>query len=542
MPLAVATVDPGGALRIAIPGGDGWAVGGNFYLTDNFGEQVSGLVKVSLSDGTLFEFACPDGTGERPFAGFITGSAITWVEFSGPAWVDFSKPTFATLANLYAARNPVAFAPTVTMAYSSVPAWLGGVGTFQANTTGRPPFDYQLMKNGVLVDSGTNALLVVTNVQAADLASDFSIRVTNYFGSAMVSNLSLYPTTVAAWGWNEYGQCHTPPGLTNMVQVAGGLWHTLGLQAGGTVAAWGRNTAGQTNVPAGLTNVIAVAAGWHHSLALCGGGTVVAWGDNAVGQTNVPPGLNNAIAVAAGNYHNLALQTNGTVVAWGRNWEGQTNVPPDLTNVVAVACGGSHSLALRANGTVVTWGLNGEGQTNVPPSLTNVVAVAGGGNHSLALRANGTVVAWGRNWDGQATVPAGLTNVVAVAAGAYHSLALQADGTVVAWGINWLGQTTLPPGLTNALSVASGYGNSLALVDSGPLARQALAQNPTRTQSGFSLQIPTQSGYVYRLEYKDTLPATTWVPFPLVPGNGGIQTLTDPSASSAARFYRVRSW
>ena len=64
---------------------------------------------------------------------------------------------------------------------------------------------------------------------------------------------------------------------------------------------------GQTTVPGGLSNVVAIAAGGYHSLALKSDGTVVGWGDNGYGQTTVPAGLSNVAAIAAGGYHSLAL-------------------------------------------------------------------------------------------------------------------------------------------------------------------------------------------------------------------------------------------
>lgn len=57
------------------------------------------------------------------------------------------------------------------------------------------------------------------------------------------------------------------------------------------IVAWGNSEHGQTNVPSGLSNVVAVAAGFHHSLGLTAEGKVVAWGDNQLGQTDVPSGL-----------------------------------------------------------------------------------------------------------------------------------------------------------------------------------------------------------------------------------------------------------
>ncbi len=180
----------------------------------------------------------------------------------------------------------------------------------------------------------------------------------------------------------------------------------------------------QTSVPPGLNNVVTVAGGTFSSLALRHDGTVVAWGAGFFNLTNVPAGLNNVVTIAGGGYHNLAIRNDGTVAAWGDNSANQTVVPVGLTNVVAIACGSYHSLALKYDGTVAAWGDDSAGQTDVPPGLSNVVAVAAGGFHSLALKNDDTVVVWGDNSSGQTSLPVGLTNAVAVAAGYLHSLAL----------------------------------------------------------------------------------------------------------------------
>jgi alpha-tubulin suppressor-like RCC1 family protein len=172
------------------------------------------------------------------------------------------------------------------------------------------------------------------------------------------------------------------------------------------VVAWGADYIGQTNVPPGLSNVVAIAGAYDHSLALKNNGTAVAWGDNTFGQTNVPAGLNNVVAVAGGEYYSLALKNSGTVAAWGANILGQTNVPAGLNNVVTIAGGTYTSLALKNDGTVVAWGYIA-GLTNVPAGLSNAVAIAGGGYHNLAIKNDGTVVAWGDNSAGQTNVPAG---------------------------------------------------------------------------------------------------------------------------------------
>ena len=100
--------------------------------------------------------------------------------------------------------------------------------------------------------------------------------------------------------------------------------------------------------PVGLTNVVAIAAGAYHSLAVKNDGTVVAWGWDAGGQSTVPPGLSGVSKVAGGYAFSMALKTDGTLVTWGDNSDGQTTVPAGTTQVTAIAAGASHVLALRA--------------------------------------------------------------------------------------------------------------------------------------------------------------------------------------------------
>jgi len=209
---------------------------------------------------------------------------------------------------------------------------------------------------------------------------------------------------VAAAGSDADGQTQVPGNLSNVVAVACGLYHSLALCSDGTVVAWGTSTNsavinendgidyGQSVVPPGLSNVVAIAGGGCHSLALKSDGTITGWGSDAAGESNPPLGLSNVVAIAAGASHSLALRANGMVVAWGSNLYEQTNVPAGLSNVVAIACGAGHSLALKSNGTVVAWGAvvgtNANvnyGQAVVPAGLSNVGQIAAGMFNSLAL-------------------------------------------------------------------------------------------------------------------------------------------------------------
>ncbi len=351
-------------------------------------------------------------------------------------------------------------------------------------------------------------------------------------------------TVPVAWGDNYSGQfglgsadgaAHPVPALVprtgalagkTVVAVAAAGAHSLALCSDGTVAAWGWNSYGQlgngltvdsptpvaVNTSGALAGkkVVALAAGHGYSLALCSDGTVAAWGGNSAGQlgngstvdSSTPVAVDTSgalagktvVAVAAGLEHSLALCRDGTVAAWGGGYNGQlgnpslgspyssTPVAVDVSGalagktVVALAAGCAHSLALCSDSQVYAWGRNDYGQLGDTTTTNSsrpvavdtsgalagktVVAVAAGNEHSLALDSEGQVVAWGYNSAGQlgnpslgsfdSATPVAVSTaatsalagkaVVALAAGEAHSLALDSEGQVVAWGYNYFGQ------------------------------------------------------------------------------------------------------
>ena len=95
-------------------------------------------------------------------------------------------------------------------------------------------------------------------------------------------------------------------------------WGDNVLRPDGTVKALHFNSDGQTKVPAGLSGVVEIAAGQYHTVALQQDGTVVAWGKNDDGQTTVPAGLSGVVAIAAGEYHTVALSIEPYSHALGR--------------------------------------------------------------------------------------------------------------------------------------------------------------------------------------------------------------------------------
>jgi alpha-tubulin suppressor-like RCC1 family protein len=283
----------------------------------------------------------------------------------------------------------------------------------------------------------------------------------------------------------------------SVIACAGGMDHTIALMSDGTVWTWGINTFGQLGdgtkrnfrvLPMqveGISGVVAVSAGNWHSVALKADGTVWAWGDNQSGQigdgsaflNRAAPvqvaGLSGITHIACGETYTIALKNDGTVWAWGSNrmkfWKEKAvifkNVPAQvngLHDTIAISGRFFHILALKKDGTVWSWGSNPMGQlgdgstierdTPAPvKGLADVIAIAAGRDQSVALKKDGTVWAWGGIRTSQSkdpkvalqemTVPAPvqigeLTGVVAIAAGKEHAVALKKDGTVWTWGSN----------------------------------------------------------------------------------------------------------
>jgi hypothetical protein len=56
----------------------------------------------------------------------------------------------------------------------------------------------------------------------------------------------------------------------------------------------------------------------------------------------------------------------------------------------------------------------------------------------------------------------------------------------------------------------------------------------------FRLSVSTTGGLTYVPEYKNSLTESAWKPLNSVTGDGTVKVLTDPSAPTSQRFYRVQ--
>ena len=111
----------------------------------------------------------------------------------------------------------------------------------------------------------------------------------------------------------------------------------------------------------------------------------------------------------------------------------------------------------------------------------------------------------------------------------------------------FLDTPVLPGGYWYGLKVFDGAGNETdrtsavtGAIHATVLPAQARINNPRLVGRQFSVSVTTSLGANYTLEYKNAWADPAWMPAQTVPGTGDTITLTDSTATSPSRFYRVR--
>ncbi len=188
----------------------------------------------------------------------------------------------------------------------------------------------------------------------------------------------------------------------NIVSLATGEKHTVGLKADGFVVATEfakdylyKGTripnyySGQCDVNF-WADVVAIAAGYYHTLGLRSDGSVFAAG--YMDEPECKVGAWRDIVIISADSHSVGLKKDGTVVATGANKDGECNVS-DWTNIVDVTAGGSTTFGLKADGTVVSTGRYSEDEwDNGISGWTEIVQIVATTNFVVGLKSNGTVV------------------------------------------------------------------------------------------------------------------------------------------------------
>lgn len=228
-----------------------------------------------------------------------------------------------------------------------------------------------------------------------------------------------------------------------------------------------------------------------------------------------------------------------------------------------VIAGAMASFIVEAAGTAplsYQWWFNGtntiSGTTNAALVLTNVQASDAGDYTVVVTNAAGAVTSAVATLSvllpptittqpsNQTLIPGATTSFSVVAVGTPPlSYQWRKDGADI------VGATLDTLTLTNVQSAqAGGYSavvTNIAGSVTSVVATLSVLAPPTMTNQilvghNFSVLVSTALGANYTLQYKNTLADADWKDAEALPGTGSAITLTDSTATSAARFYRVR--
>jgi len=429
------------------------AVGSNLTVVKNTGlgfisgtfENLAQGQAVALSfNGATYNYVANyyGGTGNDLVLQWASGRSMGWGlgtsgQLGGNSTVNSSVPAAVSTSGILSNKTVIAMAAgqNHTLALCSD----GTLSAWGANAYGQ-------FGNGTFANSSVPVAVNASGVLATKTV--IAVAAGLYHSMALCSD-----GTVATWGYNNYGQLGnnstansnvpvavstvgTPLATRTVVGIAAGQYHSLALCSDGTVAAWGYNNYGQlgnnstasssvpvavstTGTPLATRTVTALAGGYYHTLALCSDGTVAAWGYNgnaqlgnngylnsslpvAVSTAGTPLQGNPVTAIAAGAYHSMALCSDGTVASWGNNGIGQlgdgstvqrtvpvavqtAGTPLSGKTVTSVAAAAYDGFALCADGTLAAWGYNGAGElgnnsatnSNVPVAVSTASLLSG---------------------------------------------------------------------------------------------------------------------------------------------------------------------
>jgi alpha-tubulin suppressor-like RCC1 family protein len=254
-------------------------------------------------------------------------------------------------------------------------------------------------------------------------------------------------------------QCNGVPvqvdGDLQFRSLAGGYYHTCGIEMGGGAYCWGNElfrgllgtggagvTASPTAVLGGVT-FISLASGAHHICGLDTQGAAYCWGLNLAGQLGIggsspdicqvdpnfvwrcakAPALVGGgltfVSLTAGWQHTCGLTPTGRAYCWGdylfagSYGASPASVSESLTFVsLSSGASASHTCGVTSANAVYCWGRNdfgqlGDGSTNstlVPVRVSGGIvfsAVAVGDEHSCGITLTREVYCWGTNRTGQ---------------------------------------------------------------------------------------------------------------------------------------------
>jgi alpha-tubulin suppressor-like RCC1 family protein len=254
------------------------------------------------------------------------------------------------------------------------------------------------------------------------------------------------------WGQNNYGQVGLQK-YTDLVQVVGNGFHTLGLTAEGEIVGWGNNDDGGLvavfdGIPAGK-GYKAISSDWYTACAIDKDGYIKCWGKDYLYVVRDTPKDSGFIDVKVGYDFVIALHSTGYLKCWGSAISCKSL--PSASNFTAIEAGDMFYLTLNNKGEVF-------------PQLSkfignDYIAIAAGDKHMYALKKDGSILATGSDkgyeYDFSGTLRDAMTNQVKdtptekkftkIAAHGNTGYALDKDGFIYVWGENRDGKVKNKP-------------------------------------------------------------------------------------------------
>lgn len=408
--------------------------------------------------------------------GVVTGAVTSKLKLNSVSKLDEGDYSVVITNNTGAITSLVArltvLDPFITVQPTSQSSETNGSVTFTATVAGTLPTYYRWLKDGIPLAKGTNATLVLTNLQGAD-AGNYSLVVSNGFGSITsvmaVLTVNLAPTELAftPQAGGTYPWVNSLAVQADGRILLGGLFTRLN---GATHSYLGRLNANgslDTGFTLGANDEVLTLAVRADEKILVGGYFTKLGGQtrNYLGRLNADGTLDPNFNPGADFWVNcLAVQADGNILVGGNfsTLGGQTRshlgrLYADGTldpNFNPGANGQVNTLATQPDGKIVVGGvftsLSGQSRTNIGRlnpngSLdTNFTAAANGAVSSLVVQSDGKILVGGSftTFGGQTR-----SNLVRLNAdgsvdpdfnpgvnGLVESLALQANGSILVGG------------------------------------------------------------------------------------------------------------
>ena len=246
--------------------------------------------------------------------------------------------------------------PVITNQPSSQSVASGGTVIFNVSVVGTAPINYQWKFNGANLAGATNVSLQLTNVQSVQ-AGNYSVFVTNLFGSVLSSNAALTVQVAPYIVTQPTNKTVTAGSSVSLVGTAGGSQPLLYLWSFN-----GTNLIGTTNNTLILTNVQPSQAGIYVLTVTNAYGGI--WSSNALLTVN---GVKPSITTQPGNQYVMSGSTatftvsaSGTAPLYyqwnfnGTNIAGATSSSLVLTNVQAIQAGNYAVVVTNAYGSITS--------------------------------------------------------------------------------------------------------------------------------------------------------------------------------------------